>query len=237
MLACARIGAIHSVVFGGFAPARSSPRASTTAKPKVIMSASCGIEPGQKVVAYKPLHRQVRSSSRQRQAQAHGLVLAATPACTAELIARAAIMTGPRALSPRSAQPNREADCVPVKATDPLYVLYTSGTTGQPKGVVRDNGGHMVALHWSMFEYLRRQARARPSGPRRMSAGSSAIPTSSMRRCSHGITSVLFEGKPVGTPDAGTFWRVIAEHGVEGACSPRRPLSARSRRRIRTAST
>ena len=128
------------------------------------------------------------------------------------------------------------AECVTVAATDPLYILYTSGTTGKPKGVVRDNGGYAVALRWSMAQRLRRRRRARRCSPRATSAGSSATPTSSTRRCSPGATTVLYEGKPVGTPDAGAFWRVVAEHGV-AACSPRPPRSGRSRRRTRTAST
>ena len=204
MLACARIGAVHSVVFGGFAPAELATRIND-AKPKLIMSASCGIEPG-RVVAYKPLIDKAIELARHK--PAHGLVwqrpeLAAelTPGRDSDWAEGLAATT-------------RKADCVPVQATDPLYVLYTSGTTGQPKGVVRDNGGHMVALKWSMPNIY-----GIAPGETFWAAsdvgwvvGHSYIVYAPLL---HGSTAILFEGKPVGTPDAGTFWRVIAEHGVK----------------------
>ena len=202
MLACARLGAIHSVVFGGFAPNELATRV-TDAKPKVIVAASCGIEPG-RIIEYMPIVDEALLISSQEVAN---VVVLQREECVAELkIGRdhdwKELMN--------SATP---ADCVPVAATDPLYILYTSGTTGQPKGVVRDNGGHMVALKWSMKNIYNTDPgevywAASDVG---WVVGHSYIVYAPLL---HGCTSVLFEGKPVGTPDAGVFWRVIAEHKV-----------------------
>lgn len=206
MLACARIGAIHSVVFGGFA-ARELATRLDDCKPKLILSASCGVEPS-RVVHYKPLlDEAIALSSHKPQAciilqrpQAQAALTVGRDHDWAELRG-AALAAG------------KTADCVPVAATDPLYILYTSGTTGKPKGVVRDNGGHLVALKWSM-QYL---YGVNP-GETWWSAsdvgwvvGHSYIVYAPLF---HGCASVLYEGKPVGTPDAGAYWRVISDHGV-----------------------
>ncbi|MFZ5674560.1 MAG: propionyl-CoA synthetase [Pseudomonadota bacterium] len=207
MLACARIGAVHSVVFGGFAPAELATRIND-AKPKLIMSASCGLEPG-RVVAYKPLVDKAIELAQHK--PAHGLVWQ-RPELAAELTQGRDHDWAEGLARTRKAQ--RKAECVPVEATDPLYVLYTSGTTGQPKGVVRDNGGHMVALKWTMPNIY-----GIAPGETFWAAsdvgwvvGHSYIVYAPLL---HGATAILFEGKPIGTPDAGTFWRVIAEHGVK----------------------
>jgi propionyl-CoA synthetase len=202
MLACARIGAIHSVVFGGFAAPELAKRIAD-ARPKVIVSASCGLEPG-RVIAYKPMLDEAIELSPSR--PEHCVILQ-RPQLAATLVA-------PRDLdwnvAMSSAQP---VDCVPVKATDPLYILYTSGTTGHPKGVMRDNGGHLVALKWSMKNIYGVEP-----GEVYWSAsdvgwvvGHSYIVYGPLF---HGCTTILYEGKPVGTPDPGAFWRVISQHKV-----------------------
>ena len=202
MLACARIGAVHSVVFGGFAPAELASRI-TDARPKAILTASCGIEIN-RVVAYKPLLDQAIE------------LAAAKPECCIVLQrpeAKATLVPGRDHDWRELAAGARPVDCVPVLATDPLYILYTSGTTGKPKGIIRDNGGHLVALTWSM-----RNLYGVEPGEVYWSAsdvgwvvGHSYIVYAPLF---HGNTTILYEGKPVGTPDAGAFWRVIAQHGV-----------------------
>ena len=203
MLACARIGAVHSVVFGGFAANELAARIDD-AKPKLIVSASCGIEPA-RIVDYKTLLDKAITIAAH---QPETCIILQRPQAEASLIDGRDIEWG---TSEKGVQP---ADCVPVAATDPLYILYTSGTTGQPKGVVRDNGGHAVAMTWSMRNVYDVQP-----GTVYWSAsdvgwvvGHSYIVYGPLL---NGNTTVLFEGKPVGTPDPGTFWRVISEHGVE----------------------
>ena len=203
MLACARLGAVHSVVFGGFAANELAARIDD-AKPKVVVSASCGVETS-RIISYKPLLDEA-------------LRIASSKPQTCVIFQRE--------VQPAELVPNRDCDwneiveaakpheCVPVAATDPLYILYTSGTTGQPKGVVRDNGGHLVALKWTMKNIY-----GVDPGDVYWAAsdvgwvvGHSYIVYGPL---SHGNTTILYEGKPVGTPDAGAFWRVISEHKVK----------------------
>jgi propionyl-CoA synthetase len=206
MLACARIGAIHSVVFGGFAAKELATRIDD-AKPKLILSASCGIEPG-RIVKYKPLLDEAINLAK---AKPQACIILQRPQEQAGMVAgRDHDWASLRAAAMRA---KKSADCVPVLATDPLYILYTSGTTGVPKGVVRDNGGHMVALKWSMqYLYDVNPGEVWWSGSDvGWVVGHSYIVYAPLF---HGCTSILYEGKPVGTPDAGAFWRVCAEHGV-----------------------
>ncbi|MBC2886952.1 propionyl-CoA synthetase [Ochrobactrum sp. CM-21-5] len=205
MLACARIGAVHSVVFGGFAASELAARIED-ARPVMIIAASCGIEPT-RVVPYQDMldkaiamasHKVARCIIFQRSQHRNNLVQ------NRDIDYKTAV----------DAARGRSVPCVPVAATDPLYVLYTSGTTGEPKGVVRDNGGHMVALAWSMtyvFDVKPGQVFWAASDVGWV-VGHSYIVYAPLIA---GATSVLFEGKPIGTPDAGTYWRIIAEHGIE----------------------
>jgi propionyl-CoA synthetase len=202
MLACARLGAIHSVVFGGFAAQELATRIED-AKPRVIVSASCGIEPG-RLVAYKPLLDEAISMVESKPERS---IVLQRPMLEAEV------------------DPSRDLDwedavrgvepvpCVSLEATDPLYIIYTSGTTGQPKGIVRDNGGHAVALAWTMKNIY-------DVDPGEVFWAASDIGWTVGHSYTvygplfHGCTTVLYEGKPVGTPDAGAYWRVIEQHDV-----------------------
>ncbi len=206
MLGCARIGAVHSVVFGGFAPHELAVRIDD-ARPTVVVSASCGIEPS-RVIEYKPF---LDKALELAEHQPGAVVLKQRPEVEATMI-EGRDVDWDVAMRAGRTQP---AECVEVAATDPLYILYTSGTTGKPKGIVRDNGGHAVAMAWSLPHIY-----GCGEGDVWWAAsdvgwvvGHSYIVYSPLIS---GATTMLYEGKPVGTPDAGAFWRVISEYGVKG---------------------
>jgi propionyl-CoA synthetase len=203
MLACARIGAIHSVVFGGFAAPELAARIDDAA-PKVVVTASCGIE-GSRVLEYKPmLDRAIELAT----SKPDRCVILQRPQAEAPMVVGRDIDWA------QAVEGAKPADCVPVKATDPLYILYTSGTTAKPKGVVRDNGGHAVALRWTMENLydIRPGEVFWAASDVGWVVGHSYIVYAPLLA---GCTTILYEGKPVGTPDAGAFWRVISEYGVK----------------------
>jgi propionyl-CoA synthetase len=202
MLGCARIGAVHSVVFGGFAAHELAARIDD-AKPRLLVSASCGIEAG-RVIPYKPL---LDGAIEHAAHKPEKCVMLARPQAKSEM------MPGRDLDWDEAIAGAAPVECVPVAATDPLYILYTSGTTGQPKGIVRDNGGHAVALRWSMenvYDVAPGEAYWAASDVGWV-VGHSYICYAPLL---NGNTTIVYEGKPVGTPDPGAFWRVIAQHKV-----------------------